>query len=257
MLGAIIGDIVGSKYEFNNTLDYDFEMFAEGSDFTDDSVCTVAVADAILNGKTYEDSLLEWCRRYPSPKGSYGGRFAQWIHSDNPQPYNSFGNGSAMRVSPVAWLFDEQEKVIEEAAKTAAPTHNHPEGVKGAKAVAHAIWYFRHGGADGGKGDMQGFVSLAKEYYPDFDTRDYPVGVFDETCMEVVPLSFHLLAQSTSFEDAIRLAISHGGDSDTIGAIVGSMAEARFGIPAAIREKVMTYLPDDMMKVYQLFVERI
>lgn len=130
MLGAIIGDIVGSKYEFNNTLDYDFEMFAEGSDFTDDSICTVAVADAILKGKTYKDSLLEWCRRYPSPKGSYGGRFSMWIHSDNPQPYGSFGNGSAMRVSPVAWLFDDLEKVIEEAAETAAPTHNHPEGIK-------------------------------------------------------------------------------------------------------------------------------
>ena len=255
MLGAIIGDIVGSKYEFNNTLDYDFEMFAEGCDFTDDSICTVAVADAILNGKSYKDSLLEWCRRYPSPKGSYGGRFAMWIHSDNPQPYNSFGNGSAMRVSPVAWLFDDLERVIEEATKTAAPTHNHPEGIKGAVAVAHAIWHFRKGGAYGGKGDLQGFMELANDSYPDFDTRDYQKGKFDETCMEVVPLSFHLIAHASSFEDAIRQAISHGGDSDTIGAIVGSMAEARFGIPSEIKEKVMSYLPDDMMAVYQQFEE--
>ena len=188
MLGAIIGDIVGSKYEFNNTFDYDFEMFAEGSDFTDDSICTVAVADAILKGKTYKDSLLEWCRRYPSPKGSYGGRFSMWIHSDNPQPYGSFGNGSAMRVSPVAWLFDDLEKVIEEAAETAAPTHNHPEGIKGAMAVAHAIWHFRKGGADGDKGDLQGFMDLANKSYPDFDTRDYPVGIFDPKIRNYHPI---------------------------------------------------------------------
>ena len=251
MLGAIIGDIVGSKYEFNNTLDYDFEMFAEGSDFTDDSICTVAVVDAILNGKTYKDSLLEWCRRYPSPKGSYGGRFSMWIHSDDPQPYNSFGNGSAMRVSPVAWLFDDLEKVIEESAETAAPTHNHPEGIKGAIAVARAIWQFRKGGS------LEGCGSLANKYYPDFDTRDYPVGLFDETCMEVVPLSFHIIANASSFEDAIRLAVSHGGDSDTIGAIVGSIAEARFGIPKEIKERAISYLPDDMRAVYQQFEEKI
>lgn len=143
MLGAMIGDIVGSKYEFNNTFDYDFEMFGGGCDFTDDTICTVAIADAIQNGRNYQESLLDWCRRYPSPKGAYGGRFAAWICSLNPQPYNSFGNGSAMRVSPVAWLFDDLSQVLEEAEKTALPTHNHPEGIKGAKAVAHAIWYFR------------------------------------------------------------------------------------------------------------------
>ena len=143
MLGAMIGDIAGSKYEFNNTFDYDFEMFGEGCDFTDDTICTVAIADAILNGRSYQESLLDWCRRYPYPKGAYGGRFAGWIRSLDPQPYNSFGNGSAMRVSPVAWLFDDLSQVLEEAEKTALPTHNHPEGIKGAKAVAHAIWHFR------------------------------------------------------------------------------------------------------------------
>ena len=119
MLGAMIGDIAGSKYEFNNTFDYDFEMFGEGCDFTDDTICTVAIADAILNGRSYQESLLDWCRRYPSPKGAYGGRFAGWIRSLDPQPYNSFGNGSAMRVSPVAWLFDDLSQVLEEAEKTA------------------------------------------------------------------------------------------------------------------------------------------
>ena len=279
MLGAMIGDIAGSKYEFNNTFDYDFEMFGEGCDFTDDTICTVAVADAILNGRSYQESLLDWCRRYPSPKGAYGGRFAGWIHSLDPQPYNSFGNGSAMRVSPVAWLFDDLSQVLEEAEKTALPTHNHPEGIKGAKAVAHAIWYFRKSkfseeskdseneetkglkneNAKASKDEnetIQGFMSIARSYYEDFDTRDYPKGKFDETCMDAVPLSFYLLSQASSFEDAIRLAISHGGDSDTIGAIVGSIAEARFGIPQEMKEKALSYLPDDMKDIWKQFAEK-
>ena len=279
MLGAMIGDIVGSKYEFNNTFDYDFEMFGGGCDFTDDTICTVAIADAILNGRNYQESLLDWCRRYPSPKGAYGGRFAAWIRSLNPQPYNSFGNGSAMRVSPVAWLFDDLSQVLEEAEKTALPTHNHPEGIKGAKAVAHAIWYFRKSkfseeskeckdeetkglnneNAKASKDEnetIQGFMSIARSYYEDFDTRVYPKGKFDETCMDAVPLSFYLLSQASSFEDAIRLAISHGGDSDTIGAIVGSIAEARFGIPQEMKEKALSYLPDDMKDIWKQFAEK-
>ena len=279
MLGAIIGDIAGSKYEFNNTFDYDFEMFGGGCDFTDDTICTVAVADAILNGRSYQESLLDWCRRYPSPKGAYGGRFAGWIRSLDPQPYNSFGNGSAMRVSPVAWLFDDLSQVLEEAEKTALPTHNHPEGIKGAKAVAHAIWHFRKSRfseeskdseneetkglknekAKASKDEnetIQGFMSIARSYYEDFDTRVYPKGKFDETCMDAVPLSFYLLSQASSFEDAIRLAISHGGDSDTIGAIVGSIAEARFGIPQEMKEKALSYLPDDMKDIWKQFAEK-
>ena len=275
----MIGDIAGSKYEFNNTFDYDFEIFGEGCDFTDDTICTVAIADAILNGRNYQESLLDWCHRYPSPKGAYGGRFAGWIRSLDPQPYNSFGNGSAMRVSPVAWLFDDLSQVLEEAEKTALPTHNHPEGIKGAKAVAHAIWYFRKSkfseeskdseneetkglkneNAKASKDEnetIQGFMSIARSYYEDFDTRVYPKGKFDETCMDAVPLSFYLLSQASSFEDAIRLAISHGGDSDTIGAIVGSIAEARFGIPQEMKEKALSYLPDDMKDIWKQFAEK-
>ena len=276
MLGAMIGNIAGSRYEFNNTFDYNFEMFGEGCDFTDDTICTVAIADAILNGRSYQESLLDWCRRYPSPKGAYGGRFAGWIRSLDPQPYNSFGNGSAMRVSPVAWLFDDLSQILEEAEKTALPTHNHPEGIKGAKAVAHAIWYFRKSrfseeskdseneetkglkneNAKASKDEnetIQGFMSIARSCYEDFDTRVYPKGKFDETCMDAVPLSFYLLSQASSFEDAIRLAISHGGDSDTIGAIVGSIAEARFGIPQEMKEKALSYLPDDMKDIWKQF----
>ena len=280
MLGAMIGDIVGSKYEFNNTFDYNFEMFGGGCDFTDDTICTVAIADAILNGRNYQESLLDWCRRYPSPKGAYGGRFAGWIRSLDPLPYNSFGNGSAMRVSPAAWLFDDLSQVLEEAEKTALPTHNHPEGIKGAKAVDHAIWYFRKSkfsekykdseneetkglkneNAKASKDEnetIQGFMSIARSYYEDFDTRVYPKGKFDETCMDAVPLSFNLLSQASSFEDAIRLAISHGGDSDTIGAIVGSIAEARFGIPQEMKDRAIDYLPKDMKEIYRSFSEKI
>ena len=275
----MIGDIAGSKYEFNNTFDYDFEMFGKGCDFTDDTICTMAVADAILNGRSYQESLQDWCGRYPSQKGAYGGRFAGWIRSLDPQPYNSFGNGSAMRVSPVAWLFDDLSQILEEAEKTALPTHNHPEGIKGAKAVAHAIWYFRKSNfsedykdseneetkglknenAKASKDEnetIQGFMSIARSYYEDFDTRVYPKGKFDETCMDAVPLSFYLLSQASSFEDAIRLAISHGGDSDTIGAIVGSIAEARFGIPQEMKEKALSYLPDDMKDIWKQFAEK-
>ena len=257
MLGAIIGDIAGSKYEFNNTFDYDFEMFGEGCDFTDDTICTVAIADAILNGRSYQEILQDWCRRYPSPKGAYGGRFAGWIRSLNPQPYNSFGNGSAMRVSPVAWLFNDLPQVLEEAEETALPTHNHPEGIKGAKAVAHAIWHFRKSKESHQPDDeaKKAFKDIARSYYEDFDTRDYPKAKFDETCMDAVPLSFHILSKASSFEDAIRLAISHGGDSDTIGAIVGSIAEARFGIPQDMKEKAISYLPDDMKDVLKQFAE--
>ena len=262
----MIGDIAGSKYEFNNTFDYDFEMFGEGCDFTDDTICTVAIADAILNGRSYQESLLDWCRRYPSPKGAYGGRFAGWIRSLDPQPYNSFGNGSAMRVSPVAWLFDDLSQVLEEAEKTALLTHNHPEGIKGAKAVAQAIWHFRKSKFSEDTKEckdkkakeyddeaMKAFKDIARSYYEDFDTRDYPKGKFDETCMDAVPLSFYILSKASSFEDAIRLAISHGGDSDTIGAIVGSIAEARFGIPQDMKDKAISYLPDDMKDVLKQF----
>ena len=129
MLGAIIGDIVGSRFEFNNTSDFDFELFTSACDYTDDSICTFAVADAILSSKPYKETMLEWCRRYPHPMGSYGGGFARWIHSAHPVPYNSFGNGSAMRVSAVGWLCDTEEEVLEQARQSAEITHNHPEGI--------------------------------------------------------------------------------------------------------------------------------
>lgn len=146
MLGAIIGDIVGSRFEFNNTRDLGFELFGSGCSFTDDTICTIAVADAMINNKPYDQTLQSWCRKYPYPQGGYGGSFASWIHQDDPKPYNSFGNGSAMRVSSTAWLCGTLCATLRNAEKSAQVTHSHPEGIKGAKCVAHVIWYLRRCG---------------------------------------------------------------------------------------------------------------
>ena len=250
MIGAIIGDVIGSRFEFNNTRDYNFELFTAQNSYTDDTICTLAIADAILSLESFQDKLLEWCRLYPHPMGGYGGSFARWIASNDPLPYNSFGNGSAMRVSPVAWAFDDLKDVIDWSIKTASVTHNHPEGIKGAVAVAHAIWYFRN------CVDREDFISTMNQYYPGFMAQEFKPGKFDETCQGTVPLCLQLIAHATCFEDAIRRAISWGGDSDTIGAIVGSIAEARFGIPQEFIDKVLTYLDPrmiDQLRIWQKF----
>lgn len=242
MIGAIIGDVIGSRFEFNNTRDYHFNLWDDSCSYTDDTICTLAIADAILTGESYKSKLLEWCNTYPHPMGAYGGRFAQWIHSEDPQPYNSFGNGAAMRVSPVAWAYDNPTDVKEEAEKTAAVSHNHPEGIKGAVAVAHAIWLFRTGW---GK-SLREWCDTMQQYYPGFESQHFEQGKFDETCQGTVPLCLQIICQATDFEDAIRRAISFGGDSDTIGAIVGSIAEARWGIPQQIIDNVMEFLDPRM-----------
>lgn len=247
MLGAIIGDIVGSRFEFNNTDKYNFKLFANGCSYTDDTICTVAVADAIISGKSYTDRLHHWCRMFPHPMGGYGGSFARWVASDDPQPYNSFGNGSAMRVSPVAWAFNDLDKILSEAEKTAIVTHNHPEGVKGAVAVAHAIYHLRT------THDLAGLESVMNAYYPDFMSGNYTPGVFNETCQGTVPVCLKIFISSSSFEDAIRNAISWGGDSDTIGAIVGSMAEAQWGIPRDIAMQALKMIAGNMVKVVNDF----
>ena len=140
MLGAIIGDIVGSRWEFAPTNDYEFEWLSEENGFTDDTICTVAVADALLKKSDFGESIHDWCNRFPDPMGGYGGRFARWVHSENPQPYNSFGNGAAMRVSPVAYWYKNLDEVLDAAAGTALPSHNHDEGIKGAQTVVLAIF---------------------------------------------------------------------------------------------------------------------
>lgn len=250
MIGAIIGDIAGSSYEFNNTFDYNFPIFTRDKDFTDDTICTVAIADAILNGIDYQTSLRTWCRKYPHPMGEYGGYFLNWVMRHDPCPYNSFGNGSAMRVSPVAWLFDNEQDVVNEAERSAAVTHNHPEGIKGAVAIAVAI--FRMRTASTKSSDI--FENVAKEYYGDNVFSNLPEkGFFDVTCQGCVPLALYIASRAATFEDAIRLAVSYGGDTDTVGAIVGSLAEAQYAISSDMVEKAKAYLPQEMLAVVSKF----
>ena len=250
MIGAIIGDIVGSRFEFNNTDNFNFKLFTKGCAYTDDTICTIAVADAVLNGVQYRESLLEWCRKYPNPMGSYGCSFARWIASHNPQPYHSCGNGSAMRVSAIGWLFDTLEQVEEEAMLSAMPTHNHPEGIKGAVAAASAIFLARTCG-------KEAMLDKMRTLYAHWPEPLLGKNRFDETCQGTMPIVFGIIDKANSFEEAIRYAVAVGGDSDTIAAIVGGIAEAVWGIPEDMRNAVVEYLPSDMLSVIERFYKRV
>ena len=264
MLGAIIGDIVGSRWEFNPTNDYNFEWLSDKNDFTDDTICTVAVADAILhNSEDFGKYIHEWCRKYPNPMGGYGGRFAQWVRSDNPQPYNSFGNGSSMRVSPVAWAANDLEfkYLMDMEEKSAACSHNHPEGIKGAQTVALAIQYgielpcYHPNFTQEHVKELVGTCASRAGYNINIRKEDV-INRFDETCQGTVPVALWIIGESTSFEDAVRKAVSLGADADTLGAIVGSIAEAIWGIPKDMQLQTMKYLPTDMKRVILQFYRR-
>ena len=263
MLGAIIGDIVGSRWEFDPTNDYNFEWLSDENGFTDDTICTVAVADALLKGRDFGESIHEWCRRYPHPMGGYGGRFAQWVRSDNPLPYNSFGNGAAMRVSPVAWAAHDLEfkYLLPMAEKTAACSHNHPEGIKGAQTVALAIQYGIELPCYHPNFSQEHVKELVESCakYAGYDInikKENVINRFDETCQGTVPVALWIIGNSTSFEDAVRKAISLGADADTLGAIVGSIAEAIWGIPKEMQLEIMNYLPSDMKRIVLQFCRR-
>lgn len=252
MLGAIIGDIVGSPYEFANIHTTRFPLFSERSSFTDDTICTIAIADALVSGSDFGSKLREWGRRYPNPMGGYGGSFAAWLRSDNPQPYNSFGNGAAMRVSPCGWAFGSEAETLRAALASAAPTHNHVEGLIGASVVARAIYLLR---TMNRPSFLNGEVAdlVVASYGEDWLYHLPARGVFNETCQGCVPLAFSICVQSDCFLEAIRKAVLWGGDSDTLAAIVGSLAEARWGIPGDIREKALSMLPAEMVDVILKF----
>ena len=262
MLGAIIGDIIGSRWEFHPTFAYDFELFSGECDFTDDTICTIAVADALLKGVSFAESLKAWCRKYPDPMGGYGGRFRDWTRSVRSEPYGSFGNGSAMRVSPVAWFSKGEFAVRRDARLSAACTHNHPEGLRGAEAVAYAIHDclgLLHGKQRIGKEDILSALSRTLQwsgYDIGFDLETVR-GKFDETCQGTVPVALKIISISTDFEDAVRRAVSLGADADTLGAIVGSIAEAVWGIPEPIKEKALSYLPQEMLRVVDELYGRV
>ena len=252
MLGAIIGDIVGSVYEWHNIKTKDFPFFREDCFFTDDTVMTVAVAEAIRNGGTsddYIDAMKKWGRLFPG--AGYGGRFGGWVLSEDREAYNSWGNGSAMRVSPCAWAYDTLEEVEQAAEVSAAVTHNHPEGIKGAQATAACIFLARKGKS---KQEIKAYVENTYEYDLSRTLDEIrPVYRFNESCQETVPEAIIAFLESSGFEDAIRNAISLGGDSDTLAAITGSIAEAAYGIPEEISSHALSILDDCLMDTYTRF----
>lgn len=255
MLGAIAGDMIGSVYEFNNRQTKDFPLFVEATDFTDDTILSVAVADVLMNGGDYAKAFKDYYWRYPNPTGSYGARFHQWAASPSRTPYNSWGNGSAMRVSPVGFACDTLEQVLAEAERTAAVTHNHPEGVKGAQATAAAIFLARQGQS---KAEIRRFVTTTFGYNlsPTVD-EIRPHYAFTESCQGTVPEAIIAFLDSTDFEDAIRNAVSLGGDSDTLTCITGGIAHAFYGgVPDAIQQEVLARLDAPLRQVTEAFCDR-
>lgn len=258
MLGAIIGDIVGSRFEFNNHRNKEFELFTPKCFPTDDSIMTLAIAKAIMDSRAGRGDLgqcaVQAMREIgrPYPDCGYGGRFYKWMYSDDPQPYNSFGNGAAMRVSPCGFAAASLEEAKAMSRAVTEVTHNHPEGIKGAEAATVAIYMALHG-------------SSLPEIRDEIDAHYYPMNFtldgirdsyrFNETCQDTVPQALMAFFESTGFEDAIRNAISIGGDSDTLAAITGGVAQAYYGIPQSLRERALGYLDERMTPILTAFEE--
>ncbi len=253
MLGAIIGDIVGSVYEWSNIKSTDFPLFKQQSKFTDDSVLTVATAKVILDDLDYSHTYQDFTKRYPGR--GYGGNFFSWAHSGDPQPYQSWGNGSAMRVSPVGFAFNDVNSVLAEAKRSAEVTHNHPEGIKGAQAVALAIYLARNAST---KASIK--EEIATRFGYDLERKlevIRPLYKFDVSCQGSVPEAIIAFLESKNFEDAIRKAVSIGGDSDTIACITGGIAQAFHGhIPAGISKEARQRLPDEFLQIIDRFEAR-
>lgn len=262
MIGSIIGDVVGSIYEFCNTKSKDFDFFTIGSRFSDDSVLTVATADWLLHGGKCENYYAYWGNAYP--EAGYGGNFRNWLWNmrcnGSVKPYNSCGNGSAMRIGPVGWAFDTIEETLAAAKISAECTHNHPEGIKGAQAVALCIFMARNGST---KDDIKKKVASMFGYDLNFTidgiratygwVSDFGNGVL---CQASVPQAIVAFLDGRDFEDCVRNAISIGGDSDTIGCITGAIAESFYGVPENLKKEVMKYLPDNFKTVISEFEDK-
>jgi ADP-ribosylglycohydrolase len=262
MLGAIIGDTVGSVYEFNNIKIIDFPLFSVKSNYTDDSIMTMAVASWLLNDsqhtmETLEEAFLSFAKKYPCPMGGYGGMFFRWLFNskNKREPYNSWGNGSAMRVSAVGWMFDTLEETEHVAGLSAAITHNHPEGIKGAQATAAAIFMARSGKS---KEEIRDYISTKYGYNLNRTCDEIrPVYDWDASCQGTVPEAMVAFFDSTDFESAIRLAVSLGGDSDTLACITGGIAEAFYkDIPDDIALKEWSLLPEDFKVILKEMTEK-
>ena len=250
MLGAIAGDVIGSVYEYRPLKTKSFPLFCEASKFTDDTVLTIAVASAILNSEDYGSSIGMFAGRYPH--SGYGGFFVRWLQSPNKAPYNSWGNGSAMRVSPVGFAFDSVDEVLNEAKKSAEVTHDHPEGIKGAQATALAVYLARIGTS---KGEIKG--EIHKRFAYDLSRKldeIRPTYSYDVSCQGTVPEAIIAFLESESFEDAVRNAVSLGGDSDTLTCITGGIAQAFYKeIPDDIETAVRARLPKEFIQVLDQF----
>ena len=261
MIGAILGDIVGSPYEFDNIKTKEFPLFSAQCIFTDDSVMTLAVADALMQygrqggADRFRALLIDTMHRYGAryPDVGYGGRFYRWVTDPAcTAPYNSYGNGSAMRVSAVGWFADSLEEALLLAEVSAAVTHNHPEGIAGAVATAGAVYLAKTGAS---REELREFVS--RYYDLDFTLDEIrPRYAFTERCADTVPQAMQAFFESDGFEDAIRLAVSIGGDSDTLAAITGGVAEAFYGIPAHLRTTALAYLDVPLRKTAASFAAK-
>lgn len=250
MLGAMIGDIVGSIYEWHNIKTTEFEFFQERCFFTDDTVLTAATAKALMTDGDFTRAYQDFARRYP--RRGYGGNFSGWIHRADPQPYNSWGNGSAMRVSPVGFAYDSAEEVLQAAKNSAIVTHNHPEGIKGAQSTALAVFLARQD-----KSQEEIREAIKNRFGYDLNRRldeIRPTYSFDVSCQGSVPEAIIAFLESQSYEDAIRKAISLGGDSDTIACITGGIAEAFYGgVPDELAEQGRSFLPDEFKQILDDF----
>lgn len=260
MYGAILGDIIGSPYEFDQgDKTKDFPLFSEYSSYTDDTVMTVAVAEAFLDAgpndsdEQIKKRLVRYMQYYGEryPDTGYGCRFNIWVHSRNPEPYYSCGNGSAMRVSSVAWLFDNLDAVRKAARLSAEVTHNHPEGIKGAEATACAIFLARTGYT---KDEIKEYIEILFDYDLSRTCDEIrPAYRHVETCQETVPEAITAFLEGESFEDVIRTAVSLGGDCDTLTAIAGSIAEGFYGVSDELKAKCRDYLPESLLQVLLRF----
>lgn len=253
MLGAIVGDIVGSIYEFENIKTTSFPLFQKSCFFTDDTVLTVACAEAIMHGLDYAEVMRKYFRRYPV--AGYGGKFIGWAKSDDPKPYYSFGNGAAMRISPVAWAFTTLEEVLYKAKQFTEVTHDHPEGIKGGQATAAAVFMARTGCS---KPEIRSYLELSFGYDLSKTCKQIrPTYRFDASCQGTVPQAVGAFLESTDFESAIRLAISLGGDSDTLACITGSIAEAFYGsVPRSIATVTLKYLDEQLLEIIRGFATK-
>lgn len=258
MYGAILGDIIGSPYEFDmGNKSKDFPLFSKSSIFTDDTVMTIAVAEGFMGAPDNEAvirlrlicSMQKWGCRYPY--AGYGLRFQNWLESKNPRPYNSFGNGSAMRVSSVAWLYDDLDTVRHMARLSAEVTHNHPEGIKGAEATASAIFMARTGSS---KSEIKAYIEEQFEYDLSRTCDEIrPNYHHVESCQKTVPEAITAFLEGDSFEDVIRTAVSLGGDCDTLTCIAGSIAEGFYGVPEALKQECRDRLAEDILDVLRRF----